>query len=234
MADVQKKHYTEMLKLLVTEAEGMSPVMAQQTVTRNMKLRQISSGFIIDEAGKPHNLVPLSKNVKINFVKEFMEERIEGKLCVAALFSHSIDMLVEALAEYEPVVIRGKRHMDTHVTEVKRLFNETEQHRIIILQADAAKYNHTLLGTKKSPCHDMLFFENSYSLDTRSQVEDRIHRWGQKYSTTYADVAVSPIDMAAIAALIRKEDVASAIMGFMREKGILRYDARDQGLAEGV
>ena len=48
----------------------------------------------------------------------------------------------------------------------------------MLLQAEAGKYGHTLVGTPDDPCATMIFFENSYSLDTRSQLEDRIHRMG--------------------------------------------------------
>ena len=53
--------------------------------------------------------------------------------------------------------------------------------RVILLQCDAAKYGHTLLGGPRDEdkCRTMIFFENSYSADTRDQIEDRIHRRGQ-------------------------------------------------------
>jgi hypothetical protein len=223
MTPEQKRLYTEMYRHLVAEIEGMDPVMAQQTVTRNVKLRQIASGFIIDEYGKTHDIVLPEHNPKIKFVHNYMEEKIDGKLALVALFNQSIENLLIGLSKYEPVVLRGKSMMTQTATEAKRAFNESEGCRIIILQADAAKYNHTLLGTKKSPCSNMLFYENSYSLDTRSQVEDRIHRWGQKYTCNYGDIVNSALDMQAIRALQRKEDVASAIMGFMRNKGVLFY-----------
>jgi hypothetical protein len=40
--------------------------------------------------------------------------------------------------------------------------------QLMLLQADAGKYGHTLIGPPSDPCGTMIFFENSYSLDTRS------------------------------------------------------------------
>ena len=50
------------------------------------------------------------------------------------------------------------------------------------LQCDAAKYGHTLLGgPADDKCRTMIFFENSYSADTRDQTSNRITtgtNWG--------------------------------------------------------
>ena len=65
----------------------------------------------------------------------------------------------------------------------------------MLLQAEAGKYGHTLVGTPDDPCGTMIFFENSYSLDTRSQLEDRIHRIGTvAESCLYVDLSGSDID----------------------------------------
>jgi len=78
--------------------------------------------------------------------------------------------------------------------------------RVILLQADAGKYGHTLVGTEDDPCGTMLFFENTYSLDTRSQIEDRIHRMGTvAESCLYVDLSGSDIDERIARALQRKE-----------------------------
>ena len=67
--------------------------------------------------------------------------------------------------------------------------------RIMLLQAEAGKYGHTLIGTPDDPCCTMIFFENSYSLDTRSQIEDRIHRMGATgESCLYVDLSGSEYD----------------------------------------
>ena len=67
----------------------------------------------------------------------------------------------------------------------------------MLLQADAGKYGHTLVGTPDDPCGTMLFFENTYSLDTRSQIEDRIHRMGAvAESCLYVDLSGSDLDVA--------------------------------------
>jgi len=58
----------------------------------------------------------------------------------------------------------------------------------------------------------MIFFENTYSLDTRSQIEDRIHRMGTiAESCLYVDLSGSDIDERITRALQRKENMFQAV-----------------------
>ena len=55
-------------------------------------------------------------------------------------------------------------------------------------------------------CRTMVFFENSYSADTRDQIEDRIHRRGQTGERVlYIDLSGSSLDRRIVKALQRKE-----------------------------
>jgi hypothetical protein len=58
----------------------------------------------------------------------------------------------------------------------------------------------------------MIFFENSYSADTRDQVEDRIHRRGQTGEyVLYIDLSGSPLDRRIVRALQRKERLYQSV-----------------------
>ena len=96
------------------------------------------------------------------------------------------------------------------VADQKIRFNEDPACRIILLQCDAAKYGHTLLGGPgdDDKCRTMIFFENSYSADTRDQIEDRIHRRGQTgEAVLYIDLSGSDLDRRIVKALQRKDDL---------------------------
>jgi hypothetical protein len=61
----------------------------------------------------------------------------------------------------------------------------------------------------------MIFAENSFSLDDRSQVEDRPHRHGQTAdSCLYVDVWGTPLDKRITAALQAKESISQAVFSF--------------------
>ena len=59
----------------------------------------------------------------------------------------------------------------------------------------------------------MIFYQNSYSLDTRTQIEDRIHRIGQNDGCLYIDFAGTSMDRHMVAALQHKQSMYDAVMG---------------------
>jgi hypothetical protein len=63
----------------------------------------------------------------------------------------------------------------------------------------------------------MIFFESSYSLDTRTQDEDRIHRRGQTgENVLYIDLSGSELDKRVVRALQKKEDLYEAVFSKLR------------------
>jgi hypothetical protein len=65
----------------------------------------------------------------------------------------------------------------------------------------------------------MIFYENTYSLDDRSQLEDRNHRIGQLGSgNMYADLIGTPLDKSAALALQRKESVFQSVFQHIGKK----------------
>ena len=99
-------------------------------------------------------------------------------------------------------------------SEQKARFNEDPHCRVILLQCDASKYGHTLLGgaTEADKCRTMIFYENSYSADTRDQIEDRIHRRGQTGDyVLYIDLSGSELDRRIVKALQRKDQLYKSV-----------------------
>jgi hypothetical protein len=221
MTPKQRQMYRQMEQDFLVHLEDGTITAVDQIITQGIKLQQITSGFIKTETGEVVELVEPKKNPIIIDIKHVLENEISGKLIVVAWNNYIIDALLSELRGYNPAVIRGRATMTTNVEDEKRRFNEDPDSRVIVLQQRAAKYGHTLLGSRDHPCNTTYFAQNSYSLDDRSQIEDRNHREGQHWPVTYIDKVMSDLDFSAITALQRKEDVASAIMGFARAKGIL-------------
>ena len=103
----------------------------------------------------------------------------------------------------------------------KTRFNTDRRCRVILTQIRAAKYGHTLLGGPLSDdlSSTMVFAENSYSLDDRSQIEDRVHRHGQTAeSCLYVDVWGTKLDHRITQALQAKESIVQAVFHHFREE----------------
>lgn len=215
---VQLRMYKQMQEDLLVEIEEKGEtIVADQIITKLIKLQQISSGFIIDENHKVHELVPLERNAKVQEICMMMEEEIEGKALVICNHTHSIDMLQRALMEYQPAIIAGGHDA---VVEKAR-FNGDPNCRVLIGQTKAVKYGHTLMGAPGDPCSTVFMFENTYSLDDRSQLEERPQGAGQEFPVAVWDFVATTQDLAPIRALQLKEDVAAGMLRYDRRTGIL-------------
>ena len=182
-------------------------------IAKYEKLAQIQTGFIYDEQGRVHELVYPDANPRLNLLRQLLEEETQGKVCVVYRHRPVFDILLKALAEYNPAWIRGQMKPD-YIEDQKRRFNTDPRCRVILLQAEASKYGHTLLAgpAEEDRCRTMIFFENSYSADTRDQIEDRIHRRGQTGEyVLYIDLSGSDLDRRINRALQRKDKLYTSV-----------------------
>jgi hypothetical protein len=228
MLPEQKTHYKRMETDFLTELkrEGFETevIAADQIVTKLLKLQQIASGFIIDEVGRAHDIMPPKSNPKLQHVKRMLQEQLDTKTIIFAHYQHSIRLLRSELAEFNPAFIVGAsqaREFGIDVQAEKRRFNADPSCRVVIGQEQAIRYGHTLMGTPDDPCLNEVFYENNYSLNDRSQCEERPQGAGQVGAITIYDLMCAPIEQDIIDALVRKEDVSSAVMNYARNTGVL-------------
>jgi SNF2 family DNA or RNA helicase len=185
-------------------------------ITKYIKLAQIQSGFIIKEDESVEELVHPHENPRFLLVKQIVEDEIEGKVVIPYAHRYTLGILSRTLEEFNPAFIKGMMKPD-EIQAQKDKFNGDPSCRVILVQIRAGKYGHTLLGGEDiiDKCSTMVFAENSYSLDDRSQIEDRIHRHGQTAeSCLYIDLWGTPLDKRITAALQAKESLAQAVFSF--------------------
>ena len=72
---------------------------------------------------------------------------------------------------------------------------------MIVCQIDASKYGHTLVGSEISPCLNSVYFENTYSLDARSQTEERMQFGDKAISLTVIDLYSTKLDKIILSAI---------------------------------
>ena len=195
MSGEQKRQYTSMEEEFLLEIES-GTITVDVAIAKYAKLAQIQTGFIYDEAGVARELVDPSENPRLNLLLNILEDEVQGKTVVVYRHRAILPVLIETLKNYNPAWIKGGMKPD-EVEEQKRIFNDNPDCRIILAQCDAAKYGHTLLAgpAEEDRCRTMIFFENSYSADTRDQIEDRIHRRGQTGEyVLYVDLSGSDLD----------------------------------------
>ena len=206
MSGEQKSQYKSMEEEFLLEIES-GVVTVDVAIAKYAKLAQIQTGFIYDEAGVARELVDPSENPRLTLLLQLLKEEVQGKTVVVYRHRAMLPVLIRALAEYDPAWIKGGMKPD-EVEEQKARFNDDPDCRILLAQCDAAKYGHTLLAglAEEDRCRTMIFFENSYSADTRDQIEDRIHRRGQTGEyVLYVDLSGSDLDRRIVRALQAKD-----------------------------
>lgn len=213
-----KAKYRSMEEDFVLWLESGEVVTVDAAITKYIKLAQIQAGFIYTEDGSIEWLVPDERNPRLNALKEVIENEVVGKYIVVYNHKPVKKQLAVALSAHNPVFIHGEMQPE-EIREAKRRFNDDPDCKAICI-TKAAKYGHTLLGdqtTADLACATELWYENTYSLDDRSQLEDRDHRHGQKQlSVLNVDFAGTPLDKNAIRALQRKEGVFQAVFKNIR------------------
>ena len=225
----QLARYRQMQEDFLTELEDGTTVASDQIVTKLLKMQQIASGFIIDEDGTTHDLMPVEQNPKLNAIRDILAEEAITKIIVITNFHRSLDLLEQALAPWNPAVIRGAAwhgKNDRPIVNEKDRFNNDPRCRVLIGQSQAIKYGHTLMGSNEGEnnrCYTVIMHENSYSLDDRSQGEERPQGVGQLQPIDVIDFICTEEDYKPIRALQRKEDMSAAILGYDRSTGLLPH-----------
>jgi SNF2 family DNA or RNA helicase len=217
MSTEQLAQYNQMERDFLLYIEN-NVVTVDVAIAKYAKLAQIQTGFIYDEQGYTHELVKPSENPRLNLLGQLLDEEIAGKVCIVYRHKAVFDLLYLYGGLGLPAYIKGQMKPD-EVERQKARFNTDPACRIILLQADAAKYGHTLLGGPGADdlCRTMVFFENSYSADTRDQIEDRIHRRGQTgESVLYIDLSGSDLDRRIVKALQRKDALYRSVFRNLR------------------
>jgi hypothetical protein len=228
MSLLQQVQYNQMEKEFLLEIEE-GVITVEVAIAKYAKLAQIQVGFIYDRDRVVHELVPPEDNPRLNLLLQMLREETEGKVCVVYRHRATLPFLLDALADWNPAWIKGGMTPD-ETSEQKARFNGEPGCRIILLQCDASKYGHTLLGgpNEEDKCRTMIFFENSYSADVRDQIEDRIHRRGQTgESVLYIDLSGSDLDRRIVKALQRKDALYRSVFRNLRAAEPVRDERAD-------
>lgn len=211
MTDLQRSHYQTMMEEFYSVVENEDIVVAEMVITQLGKLRQISSGILLD-GDKEHIFQDSKTNPKLNATIELISNN-SGKTIVAYFHKLSGKILIEAFqrAGFNPAWIRGGMESDD-VIKQKDKFNNDSSCRVIVGQERATALGHTLLGQPgRDRCNQTVFYENSYSLYYRMQLEDRQHRGIQDVPVTYYDLVSSPVEQAVIDALVKKQEMVKSL-----------------------
>lgn len=148
-------------------------VLAENPLTRMLKLRQFCSGQIVGDLGA----VTRVKHGKLKMLGEFMED-YDKKLVIFAQFKQSIKDIGELLTKkkIKYVTLDG----DQKDKNIWRKFQADDKIKVIVVQYESGSAGIDLFASST-----MIFYEPTIRSNTLEQARDRIHRTGQHHPCQY-------------------------------------------------
>jgi len=178
-------------------------ITSPSAVTAIMKLRQLSSGFLLDE-DKIHE-IGCSKMAEFN---SLIEDIGPKQVIIWINFKHEAVQVKEALRKIgSESGILNSTVTEKQKQEYLKAF-KTRELRYIICHPLSVGFGHTLVN-----CSEAVYYGFSYSYDEAHQSRDRIYRKGQtKKCSYYYLLADKTIDLPILKAVRAKENVSRAVL----------------------
>jgi len=193
MSKDQARFYNEMRRDAITEIRG-SEIVATVALAKLMKLRQATSGFMIDTLAQAKEIP--GPNPKLKELMDLLEEAGDNQAIIWCNFHWEIET-IEKLLTNKCVTLYGKtKDKDESI----RLFKNGEA-RYLIAHGRSAGHGLTLTN-----CNLQIFFSLDYSWEIWEQCRGRTHRSGQRNPCVYVH-------------LLAKDTIDWQIMGVLKRKG---------------
>ncbi len=201
----QKKAYKEMKRDLITWIED-NAVTAQVALTKLMKLRQITSNFLLTEDHEAIELGP--SNPKFKALEELLEDIGDKPVIIWAVFKKDITYLTEKLA------YRKSGNLYSGTIDKQDTINKFKSGEIMTLICNPQSVAH---GLTLVNCSYSIYYSLDYSWENYIQSKNRIHRIGQKNKCTYIHLlADNSIDQMIYQVLGDKDRRNEILSEFMR------------------
>lgn len=199
----QEQMYQRMKNDCIIELESGNIVTATMALTQLIKLHQILTGFVVTDDGETISL----KNNRVRMLLQIAET--SGPLVIFCAYKQNVKQLAEALSlkygQDSVVVYSGDTPSNKRSEAVERFQSGNAQ--FFIGTSAAAK------GLTLHRASTMVYYSNNYSLETRLQSQDRIHRIGQSNKCTYIDLVVNnSLDEIILKRLMQKKELSSMVL----------------------
>lgn len=205
MDDEIKRHYTTMSKLMFAVVND-EQITASLALSKVMKLRQITSGFIINE-GK---VLKLKTNPKFELLKETLSEIGNKQVIIWASFVNDIKLITSGL-EGNVECIYG----DTPKEKRAEILDKFRSGKTQYLVANPSTVG---FGVTLTNCSYSMYYSLSHEGELYFQSQDRIHRIGQNNQCTYIHLIMKDsIDELVLTSLTNKWDSQKLLWEFKTE-----------------
>ena len=195
----QKRAYESMKKDLIFEYADVE-VSAGMVLEQLLHLSRITGGFATKDE-------PFDNNPKLTWVKNNIDDLTSNtKVIIWARFVDELLALSKLLGP-SCRLLYGDTPKDERGS-ILRSFRNDDDVRVLVANPRVAG-----LGLTLTEASIQIYYSNSYSLETRRQSEDRIHRIGQTVKCTYYDLIMrGTIDEAIVSNLRQKRDISDVVL----------------------
>lgn len=178
---LQAKAYRDMKTEYIAQIQGRE-IAALAALTKIMKLREITSGFIMDEYEACH---AIGQNEKLEELCEVIEEAGDQQIIIWGHFTWEIEQIEKRLTEEFANLETGSRPVAVLYGKTKDREDEIARFldgraRFLVAHPLSAGHGLTFVNSSLE-----IFFSLSYSWEQYEQCRGRIHRYGQKNPSTY-------------------------------------------------
>lgn len=214
MTPKERDLYDQVRRSSYAELVDGGSITATTVLTKLLRMRQITGGFLVRDDGDPDKPEQVSTS-KLDALKDILEDYVIGsgkKLVVFAAFIPEVRAIMDLAKKVLPkqkkaVAIYGAIKKEDRGDIVKQ-FQEDPDTVLFIGQIDTAGTGITL--TAADTC---VYYSKTYNYATYEQSLSRIHRIGQRNTCTYIDIVVEKtVDEMITKALRKKEDMAKTIV----------------------
>ena len=199
--------YEQMRRFALAQLERGELATTASVLTQLMRLQQICCGYLESDEGR---LQVLDSN-RITELMNVVEEN-SGKAIIWCNYVYGIQEIIKNLtAVYgadSVAAYYGATKQEDRQDIVKRFEDPDSPLRFFVGHPKTGGYGITL-----NEASTVIYYSNSYDLESRLQSEDRAHRIGQKKSVTYVDlIAPDTIDEKIVEALRNKINLADQVL----------------------
>jgi SNF2 family DNA or RNA helicase len=200
----QKTIYNNLVRTCRTMVDD-GTITAASALTQIMKLRQVTSGFVLDDL----HAVRWCDSPKYKELDSVLDELSGRSVVVWVNFHAEIDALLKRYGDRCRAI-----YGQVPTGERAEIISQFQAGQFQILVAHPRTAGHGITLTAASTA---VYFSLSYSLEEYYQSMDRIHRIGQTSKCTYIHLLCEDtIDQRLLEVLQSKESVSKAALGFLK------------------
>jgi SNF2 family DNA or RNA helicase len=210
MSDRQWKLYRDLRDQFYVELTSGSELTAELPISRILRFQQITSGYLPTDDDEQLRSIWTDKdtNPRLKALAGALETTT-GPTIIWAKYNIDIDAIVSLLKKRKLsyCIYDGR----TSAEDRQRFKTEFQdgRYRVFLAKPSVAGRGITLTAAT-----DVIYYNNSFSLEDRRQSEDRAHRIGLKHSVRYIDIiARGTVDEHILNVLRGKRDTAAVVTG---------------------